>query len=160
MRFLRQNTATTITVGPFIDSTDGKTPEVAISADNAHITLVVDAIGGSPFTTVTPTLAIDAQATASGGDNDLVHITGDDAGLYTLELTAAQTNYVGFAMLSINHSSASPADEWLPVFHPIWILPANVFDMFTGQDLLNVNTAQINGATVVGDGNATPWDGA
>ena len=34
MRFLRQNTAVRITVGPFLDKTDGITPEVALTATN------------------------------------------------------------------------------------------------------------------------------
>ena len=32
--------------------------------------------------------------------------------------------------------------------------------VFTKTNELDVNTQSINGATVVGDGNATPWDGA
>ena len=148
MRFLRQNTATRVTVGPFIDVTDGKTPEVALTATNEKLTFVVDDGG-------VPTLVIDANATGSGGNNDFVHITGDDAGYYDLELTAAQTNYVGRATLSINYVT-----DHLPVFHEFMIVPANVYDSFFGTDLLEVDTQQINGANVTGDGNATPWDGA
>jgi hypothetical protein len=32
--------------------------------------------------------------------------------------------------------------------------------VFTKANELDVNTQSINGAGVVGDGNATPWDGA
>src|SRR5574343_612011 len=98
MQFLRQNTATRVTVGPFFDKTDGITPEVALTATNEKITFMVDTGG-------VPTLVIDATATASGGNNDLVHVTNDDAGFYDLELTATQTNYVGRAMLAITYAT-------------------------------------------------------
>lgn len=154
MRYLRQNTAVTITVGPFFDVTDAKTPEVALTATNEKLTFVVDSVTGSP-PTPSATLVIDTTATASGGSNDFVHITNDDAGYYTLELTAAQTNYVGEAHLSIQY-----ATDHLPVFHTFRILPANLYDAWIGQEYQFVNVKQINSATVVGDGNATPWDGA
>jgi hypothetical protein len=148
MRFLKQNTATRVTVGPFLDVTDAKTPEIALTVTGCLLTFVVDSAG-------VPTLVIDAAPTASGGDNDMVHISSDAAGYYDLELTAAQTNYVGRAVLCINDD-----DVHLPVFHEFMILPANVYDSLLGADLLDVNAEQINGANVTGDGNATPWDGA
>lgn len=130
-RYLRQNTARTITVGPFFDVTDGITPEVSLTVTGCHLTLMVDNEG-------TPTLALDADATASGGNNDMVHVTNDDAGYYTLELTQANTNYVGGATLTIIDT-----DVHLPVFHEFTILPANVYDsLIVGTDLLDVNTAQ------------------
>lgn len=137
MRYLKQNTATVITVGPFLDATDGKTPEVALTATNEHVTFMVDNSG-------TPTLALDVNATASGGTTDMVHITNDDAGYYSLELTAAATNYVGGALLSINYLT-----DHLPVFHEFTILPANVYDsLIPGTDLLDISVVQIAGAAV------------
>jgi hypothetical protein len=148
MRFLKQNTATRVTVGPFLDVTDAKTPEVALTATNEALTFVVDDAG-------VPTLVIDTTATASGGNNDLVHITSDAAGYYDLELTAAQTNYVGRATLCINYVT-----DHLPVFHEFMIVPANVYDSFFGTDTLWVDVQEINSNSVTGDGNAAPWDGA
>ena len=135
MRYLKQNTATRVTVGPFLDVTDAKTPEVALTATNEKITFVVDDAG-------VPTLVIDTTATASGGNNDMVHITGDDAGYYDLELTAAQTNYVGRATLSINYVT-----DHLPVFHEFMILPANVYDAWMGTDKLQVDAVELNSST-------------
>jgi hypothetical protein len=135
-RYLKQNTATRVTVGPFIDKTDGFTPEVALTATNEHITFVVDDGG-------VPTLVIDTTATASGGDNDLVHITNDNAGYYDLELTAAQTNYLGRAVLSVNYLT-----DHLPVFHEFQIVPANVYDSMFSTDKLEVDLAQIGGSAV------------
>lgn len=134
MRFLRQNTAVRVTVGPFLDKTDGITPETGLTATNEHLTLIVD--DGN-----VPTLVLDANATASGGNNDFVHITNDDAGFYDLELTAAQTNYVGRAMLSINY-----ATDHCPVFHEFIILPANIYDsLVLGTDYIQSNVKQLNG---------------
>jgi hypothetical protein len=148
MRYLKQNTATRVTVGPFLDVSDAKTPEVALTATNEKLTFVVDDAG-------VPTLVIDATATASAGNNDFVHITNDDAGYYDLELTAAQTNYVGRAVLSINYVT-----DHLPVFHEFMIVPANVYDSFFGTDVLYVDVQEINSAEVTGNGDETPWDGA
>jgi hypothetical protein len=137
-RKLRQNTATVITVGPFIDVTDAKTPEVALTATNEHLTLMVDNMSTGAGT---PTLALDANATASGGSNDMVHITNDDAGYYSLELTQANTNYLGGALLSINYVT-----DHLPVFHEFEIVTAQVYDSLYGSgDLLDVNTSQAGG---------------
>lgn len=136
MRFLKTNTATRVTVGPFLDKTDGITPEVALTATNEKLTLMVD--GGG-----VPTLVLDANATASGGSNDLVHVTGDDAGFYDLELTAAQTNYLGRAMLAITYST-----DHCPVFHEFQILTANAYDSLFSTDLLQVDLTQIAGAAV------------
>lgn len=139
MRYLRENTACRVTVGPFLDKTDGITPEVALTATNEHLTLMVD-------TGNVPTLVLDANATASAGSNDLVHVTGDDAGFYDLELTAAQLNYLGRAMLSINY-----ATDHCPVFHEFMILPAEIYDaMILGTDLFDVNTTQLGGTVQTG----------
>lgn len=137
MRFLRTNTAIRITVGPFLDKTDGITPETALTATNEHLTLMVDDAN-------VPTLVLDANATASGGNNDFVHVTGDDAGFYDLELTAANLNYLGRAMLSINYVT-----DHCPVFHEFMILPAVIYDaMVLGTDLFDVSMTQILGTAV------------
>jgi len=135
MRYLRTNTATRITVGPFLDKTDGITPEIALTVTSELLTFIVDTAG-------VPTLVIDAAPTASAGDNDMVHITSDAAGYYDLELTAAQTNYLGRATLSLNDVATH-----LPVFHEFMIVPAVVYDaMILGTDLLDVSVTQVNGA--------------
>lgn len=113
---LKTNTAVRITVGPFLDKTDGITPEVALTVTSCHLTLIVDNAG-------VPTLVLDANATASAGNNDMVHVTDDDAGYYDLELTAAQLNYLGNAKLSINDVATH-----LPVFHEIEIVSAQYWD--------------------------------
>src|SRR3972149_6132359 len=134
MRYLRYNTDTRITVGPFLDKTDGITPEVALTVTSEKLTLVVDDAG-------VPTLVLDAAPTASGGANDMVHITGDDSGYYDLELAAANVNYLGRATLSLNDVATH-----LPVFHEFMILPAVIYDaMVLGTDLFDVSVTQLLG---------------
>lgn len=136
MRFLRTNTACRITVGPFFDKTDGVTPETALTVTSCKLTFIVD--DGN-----VPTLVIDAAPTASGGNNDMVHVTGDDAGFYDLELTAANTNYLGRAMLAITDAATH-----CPIFHEFMILPAVVYDaMVLGTDNLQVDLTQVAGNT-------------
>lgn len=136
MRFLRQNTATRITVGPFLDVTNGYAAETGLTATNEALTFIVDTGG-------VPTLVIDTTATASGGDNDLVHITNDNAGYYDLELTAAQTNYLGRAILTVQYDT-----DHRPVTHEFTILPANVYDSLilgSTTDYLQVDVTQLLG---------------
>jgi hypothetical protein len=131
MRFLRSNTAVRVTVGPFMDKADGVTPETALTVTSCKLTLMVD--DGN-----VPTLALDASATASGGSNDMVHVTNDDAGFYDLELTAANLNYVGRAMLAITDAATH-----CPVFHEFMILPAMVYDaLVLGTDTLQADVTQ------------------
>ncbi len=149
MRYLRKNTAVRITVGPFFDKTDGITPEVALTATNEHLTLTVDDDDNTAVN-----LIIDANATASGGDNDMVHVTNDDAGFYDLELTAAQTNYVGRAMLAITY-----ATDHCPVFHEFTILPANVYDAMVGTDYLFVDALEISSDETAANNAESFFDG-
>jgi hypothetical protein len=137
MRYLRTNTATRITVGPFLDKTDGITPEVALTVTSEKLTFVVDTAG-------VPTLILDTAPTASGGNNDMVHVTNDDSGFYDLELAAADVNYLGRAMLSLNDVATH-----LPVFHEFMIIPAVIYDsMILGTDLFDVSMTQILGTAV------------
>lgn len=132
MRFLRTNTDCRVTVGPFFDKTDGVTPETGLTVTSCKLTLMVD-------TGNVPTLVLDANATASAGSNDMAHVTGDDAGFYDLELTAAQTNYLGRAMLAITDAATH-----CPVFHEFMILPAMIYDsMILGTDRLDTNVTHI-----------------
>ena len=144
MRYLRTNTATRITVGPFLDKTDGITPEVALTVTSEKLTLMVDTAG-------VPTLILDVAPTASGGANDMVHVTNDDAGFYDLELAAADVNYLGRAMLSLNAVATH-----CPVFHEFMILPAVIYDaMVLGTDLFDVSATQLAGQTITAGAGVT-----
>ena len=129
MRELRTYTTTRVTVGPFIDVTDGVTPLLSLTVTNCHLTLIVDTAG-------VPTLVLDTAPTASGGNNDMVHITGDDAGYFDLELLNDNVNYLGRAMLAIVDDNVH-----LPVFHEFSIVTANYYDTKYGTDQFDIPTA-------------------
>ncbi len=132
MRFLRTNTAARITVGPFLDKTDGITPEVSLTVTSEKLTFMVDVAN-------VPTLVLDVAPTASGGANDMVHVTGDDAGFYDLELAAADVNYLGRAMLAITDAATH-----CPVFHEFMLLPAMIYDAgVLGTDRLDANVTHV-----------------
>ena len=116
MRELRTNTATRVTVGPFYDKTDGVTPETALTVTNCKLTFTCDVSG-------VPTLVLDTNPTASGGSNDMIHVSGDDAGFYDLEFAAADVNYLGRAYLAL-----TDAANHCPVFHEFQITTAVEYD--------------------------------
>jgi anti-sigma28 factor (negative regulator of flagellin synthesis) len=123
MRFLRQNTAVLVTVGPFYDKTDGVTIETALTITNERITLTADTDDNSA-----PTNVLDnVTGATSGTSNDLNYITGNDAGMMQLELSAANTNRVGRCLLSITDSA-----NHVPVFHEFFILPQAIYDWLVG----------------------------
>ena len=123
MRFLRQNTAVIVQVGPFYDKTDGVTIETALTITNEKITLTADTDAGSA-----PTNILDnVTGATSGTANDLNYITGNDAGMMQIELAAADTNRVGRMALSI-----TDAANHVPVFHDFFVLPQAIFDWLTG----------------------------
>ena len=133
MQWLKTNTAVVVTVGPFLDVTDGVTPEIALTVTNCLLTLVAETDAGSA-----PTLVLDVAPTASAGSNDMVHITSDSAGYYSLELTAANLNRLGRIRLNIIDT-----DVHLPVFHDYMIVPANVYDaLVLGTDTLQADVTQ------------------
>lgn len=137
MRFLRSNTAVLVTVGPFYDKTDGVTIETALTITNERITLTADTDAGSAPTNILDNITGATAATA----NDLNYITGNDAGMMQLELAAADVNRVGRMFLSI-----TDAANHVPVFHEFFVLPAAIYDWFTGVIVpLPANVTQLLG---------------
>jgi len=117
MVFLKQSTAVTIPVGPFLDDTDGKTAETGLTITQPDIRLSKN---GGDF----------AQRNAAG---TLVH---DENGYYALPLDGTDTNTVGRLRLTISESGA------LPVWEDFMILPAVVYNsLVLGTDNLVVNGA-------------------
>jgi hypothetical protein len=141
MRYLRTNTAVKITIGPFLDHADGITPLTAMTEASLEGAVCYDADDGDAVTLVGADHFHPSHHDAAG-NNDMLYLA---AGLWEMELTAAQTNYTGRMMLSLT----DPA-QICPVFHEFQVLSANVYDsLFTGHgptaDLLDVNMAQYLG---------------
>lgn len=135
---LPTNRAVILTVGPFVDFSDGVTPETAMTVTNITACLTKDSDAGGAG--VAPTIVLNATLTASGGSNDMVHLTGDTVGLYSLEMTAAQLNFVGRGRLVL-----SDPDVMCPWWTDIIVEPNNVYDStVAGTDYQQVDALQIN----------------
>lgn len=137
MQFLRSNTAVIVTVGPFYDKTDGVTIETALTITNERITLTADTDAGSA-----PTNILDnVTGATSGTSNDLNYITGNDAGLMQIELSAADVNRVGRMKLTI-----TDAANHVPVWEDFFVFPQAIFDWLTGVIVpLPANVTQLLG---------------
>ena len=119
---LRQSTAATVQVGVFVDDTDGKTPENALTI------------------TVTDIYLSKMGATWANINNPVGTLTFGTQGWYPCPFNTTDTNTLGRLQLAILESGA------LPVFHEFSVLPTNVWDSWYATDKLQVDTTQIEGA--------------
>lgn len=118
MQFLKQSTAATIKLGPFIDDTDGKTAETALTISQADIRL-----------------------SKNGGDiaqtNNSTGATHDELGYYNVPLDTTDTNTLGRLKVMVHESGA------LPVWDEYLVVTANVYDTLCSTDSLDVNVTTI-----------------
>lgn len=135
MKYLRQNTAVSVVVGPFIDWQNGK----SLLRDNGDFVpadIVCELVKGINSSVLT--------LTKTGGVNDIV-LTGK--GLATLELTAANVDTLGTLRLSftdaIIESSGFPTQTILAFIEDFTVLPAGVYDALVGGNQLPVDVAFI-----------------
>lgn len=127
-RLLKQSTAFTFRVGPFVDSTDGVTAETALSIAQADIQISKNG-GAFAQTSASPTTTHDAD------------------GWYQCPLTATDTNTLGPLTVQIVMTGA------LPVWEHFMVVPANVYDSLVGGvEWLEVTSLRadfsISGATL------------
>jgi hypothetical protein len=100
-QFLRQSTASQeIQLGPFVDDTDGKTAETALTISNTDIKLFKH--GGTSQTDKN-----------SGGATHMAN------GYYSAVLDATDTNTVGNLEITVNESGALPVRREYVVLEPV-----------------------------------------
>ena len=104
--YLRQSTSQVIKVGPFLDETDGRTAETALTLTNTDFRLSKD---GGNFA---------SSSTGSG--------THDENGIYDKTLSTTDTNTVGELVVHVDESGA------LPVTHRYWVLEEAIYDALFG----------------------------
>jgi hypothetical protein len=122
MRLLKQTTASTQLLGPFLDSTDGVTSETALTITQSDVLLWKE--GGT-------TLAQKNEATSA---------THRSNGLYTCPVNTTDTNTLGTLVVSVSESGA------LPIRQDYQVVPANIYDsLVLGTDLVEVDLSQIDG---------------
>ncbi len=100
MRVLKQSTAVTVLLGPYIDKTDGFTEETGLAGAGTEISKAGAAFGAGP-----------------------VLGTHDSDGWYPISLTTTHTNTLGDLTIK-GHDNATH----LPVWMHFTVLPANSFD--------------------------------
>ena len=108
-QLLKQSTAFTFQLGPFIDDTDGKTAEAALTIAAADC--FVSKNGGA--------YAAKNDATAMTG-------TGDARGYYDCVLNATDTGTLGPFEVAVHVTGA------LPVWRSFMVVPPNVYDSLVG----------------------------
>jgi hypothetical protein len=122
MRYLKQSTATTLLLGPFLDATDGVTSETALTISQSDVLLWKE--GGT-------TLAQKNESTSC---------THRSNGLYTCPVNTTDTATLGTLVVSVSESGA------MPIRQDYTVVPANWYDSnVLGTDVLEVDLSQIDG---------------
>ena len=120
MQYLKQSTAVTLKIGPFLDETDGitVTPSLSITQPDVRVSK-----NGGGF----------AQKSAAGT------AAYDEAGYYDISLSTTDTDTLGATKVAIHKETA------LPVWEEFSVLPANVYDSMFSTDKLQVDITEVNG---------------
>ena len=117
--FLKQSTAYTFRMGPFVDDTDGKTAETGLTIEDSHIRV---SKAGANF--------IDK--------NETTNAAHDEAGFYVVILDTTDTNTVGELQIAIHVSGA------LPVFKTFQVVEEDIYAaFFAGSATLAASVASI-----------------
>lgn len=119
MQFLKQSTAATLKLGPFVDDADGKTAETSLTISQA-----------------------DVRLSKNGGDmaqkNNASAATHDELGYYDVPLNTTDTDTLGRLKVMVSESGA------LPVWAEFMVLPAMIYDsLIGGSDRLDVNVTHV-----------------
>jgi hypothetical protein len=122
-QWIKQSTASTIKLGPFLDDTDGKTPKTGLTISQADIRLSKN---GGAF----------AQSNNTAG------ATHNENGYYDVPLNTTDANTLGMLRVAVSKSSA------LPVWQDFMVVPANVWDSMFGASTLNVNVSTLSSGAV------------
>jgi len=132
MLYLKQSTAATIKLGPFVDDSDGKTAETGLTISQADIRL-----------------------SKNGGDIAQTHnsagATHDELGYYNVPLDTTDTNTLGTLKVIVSKSGA------LPVFADFMVITAEAYDTLCGTDHFTVDlngTPSVNVVQISGDSTA------
>jgi hypothetical protein len=122
-QWIKQSTASTIKLGPFLDDTDGKTPKTALTISQADIRISKN---GGNF----------AQSNNTAG------ATHNENGYYSVPLDTTDTNTLGTFRVAVSKTGA------LPVWQDFMVVPANVWDSMFGASVLNVNVSTMSSGAV------------
>jgi hypothetical protein len=139
---LKQSTAATVVLGPFLDDTDGKTPETGLTISQADVRLSKNA---GTF----------AQA------NESTSATAMENGYYSKPLNTTDTNTLGRLVVAVTEAGALPvrqdyvvvtADEFDRQFDTVGAVPAmGIIDRGTAQSATSTTLVLRSAATFADD---------
>jgi hypothetical protein len=118
MIFLKQSTATTVVVGPMVDSTDAS-PETGLTLIQSEILVWKE--GGTSF----------------NAKNSATAATHRGYGMYTVPLDATDTNTLGQLHVAVYEAGVLVAQR------EYMVIKDHVYDTFFGSDFLQVDVKQI-----------------
>lgn len=110
MTFLKQSTSVDVGIGPFLDETDGKTAETAL-------------------TITQPDIRLKKNGGAWAQKNAAQTLTHEENGWYEVTLDSTDTNTLGILKVAVHESGA------LPVWLEFMVVPAEVYDALFGTGL-------------------------
>lgn len=122
MKILKQSTAATPGIGPFVDTAGAAATGLTLAQTD-----IIISKGGS---------------TTYSAKNDATAATHRSGGVYTAPLDATDTGTLGPLTIAVNKTGSLPLrDVWT-------VVPANVYDaIVSGSDFLQVDKVQIAGST-------------
>ena len=132
--FLKQSTAVTVLIGPFVDETDGYSDEGGLTISQADVRL-------------------SKNGANMAQKNDATACTHDELGMYTCPLDTTDTDTLGILQLIVHESGARTVAMWFMV------QPANVWDSLYGADALQVDAVEISGDSGAADNLELDYDG-
>lgn len=121
--YLKQSTAVTLKLGPFVDDTDGATPETGLTIAQADVRLSKNA----------GNMAQKGNATSC---------THDEIGMYDCPLSTTDTGTLGALSVNVKVTGA------LSVKQTYMVVSSAVYDALFGTDNLKVNTTEWAGTVV------------
>lgn len=140
MNILKQSTAATIVLGPFVDQTDGYTPETALTIAQADVRL-------------------SKNAGTFAQKNNATSCTHMENGYYSCPLSTTDTDTLGQLQVAVNETGA------LPVWRTFTVVPANAYEsLVTGTEFLETTSLKadfsVSGGTLTvkkTDGSTTQY---
>ena len=126
MQYLKQSTAVTLKLGPFVDETDGFTAETGLTISQADVRLSMN--GGN--------MAQKTESTAC---------THDEIGIYDCPVDTTDTGTLGRLVVFVHESGARPVRQ------EYMVVPANVYDALCSTDKLQVDAVEVSGDSTAAD---------
>jgi len=116
MNILKQSTAATIVLGPFVDQTDGYTAETALTIAQADVRL-------------------SKNAGTFAQKNNATSCTHMENGYYSCPLSTTDTDTLGQLQVAVNETGA------LPVWRTFTVVPANAYEsLVAGTEFLETTS--------------------